>query len=1088
MNKAKHGGHGVVDEGLRFLEGLTSNTEIAEALRATAATNAATVRAARRAKRLRLAVVGEFSSGKSTLINALLGTEILASDIEPTTAVPTRLTWGPAFQVAIHAGGEVQRLYKCDLGDAPRKRARNVLMRLRSGEIPRLLQPNGSLTPQAREAAARFVKEHTTERGRKGAIDEVVIVLPTPYLRGAIDIIDTPGFNPGLDEAAQRRHHEITLSCVARSHLALFIIDGRNPMKSTEQDYLELFAPYLSRIFFVVNKMDVLIDDDGDDERAEDVIDYVRSELPTKFGVSPEGVHITFVTSKPEVEPAAEPYVEALTQLRGDVVGFMQLSRERILLEQTARLVTKAADDVEAAAREQHAKQRARLAQLQSMRITDRATMVSRVTRTAQAAFQSAATPFLNDAHARIKSARKRAMGFYRHELANVEQKAELEQAAHDAAIYVGNDIFADEVQQVIVDGLAACIDASLKAMHAEFEGLYTNARIRQPGRMNRNEVRRTAHQLFSMQVHGDRAGAAVAREQQKGKMYEGGAGIAGGAIGLIVGGPIGLAIGANLGRGIGMLFGPSLETMVEKACKQQKKVLKEAGAQFYSYAHSAAQGNDRTFMALLEKTAHHQVRVYSDKVHELITENQRAVERTKSALANLTATSARAKTLSEHAIAQATAIRTELAQGEVPERTTQSKLILDQDALNRSVTSLVPAMVHGAVEVPVKLGRWLRGPDGHWLHGLDAPQRSMLEQGLALWWLGGQLGLIAYEADRDPQAPMNSTDRMSHLTLTPVDHAVLLPASSGGSPESLLRLCAQHPSTRTSTAGSALRLDGWCDLEVHEALRTLEDTVEFWRPVLEEQHFSAVALQVKDARSYADGVLERIAMLRVRRRWIMGFAALAASVLVIAGGAMALRAISNLAPDGPEEEVAALDDIQDDLGTVSEPAVGTLAAVLEQPEEEPTPQPRPVTTSSKKTEPTSKTEKSARPSRNIEIERTPAHDEVGAAEETVTAPAVAAAPTVSHEPAGRLAYLGESATVMANVSGGDACTVRLRYRLDGEWAARKMTGDGAGQYSVTLMVKDSMGSSFEYYVDAQCENGRVATGSAGAPYSLGIL
>ena len=41
-----------------------------------------------------IAVVGEFKRGKSTLINALLGKEILPADIAPTSATINRITYG----------------------------------------------------------------------------------------------------------------------------------------------------------------------------------------------------------------------------------------------------------------------------------------------------------------------------------------------------------------------------------------------------------------------------------------------------------------------------------------------------------------------------------------------------------------------------------------------------------------------------------------------------------------------------------------------------------------------------------------------------------------------------------------------------------------------------------------------------------------------------------------------------------------------------------------------------------------------------------------------------------------------------------
>ena len=53
-------------------------------------------------KRLRVAVLGDFKRGKSSLINALLGMNILPVDIEPTTATVNRITFGIQPAAVIH--------------------------------------------------------------------------------------------------------------------------------------------------------------------------------------------------------------------------------------------------------------------------------------------------------------------------------------------------------------------------------------------------------------------------------------------------------------------------------------------------------------------------------------------------------------------------------------------------------------------------------------------------------------------------------------------------------------------------------------------------------------------------------------------------------------------------------------------------------------------------------------------------------------------------------------------------------------------------------------------------------------------------
>src|SRR5258705_6562808 len=44
-----------------------------------------------------LVVVGEFNSGKSAFINALVGATVLREGVTPTTAAITRLRWAPSY-------------------------------------------------------------------------------------------------------------------------------------------------------------------------------------------------------------------------------------------------------------------------------------------------------------------------------------------------------------------------------------------------------------------------------------------------------------------------------------------------------------------------------------------------------------------------------------------------------------------------------------------------------------------------------------------------------------------------------------------------------------------------------------------------------------------------------------------------------------------------------------------------------------------------------------------------------------------------------------------------------------------------------
>ena len=51
---------------------------------------------------LTIMVMGEFSTGKSTFINALMGEPITKVDAKPTTAVITKLVYGERDRIVVH--------------------------------------------------------------------------------------------------------------------------------------------------------------------------------------------------------------------------------------------------------------------------------------------------------------------------------------------------------------------------------------------------------------------------------------------------------------------------------------------------------------------------------------------------------------------------------------------------------------------------------------------------------------------------------------------------------------------------------------------------------------------------------------------------------------------------------------------------------------------------------------------------------------------------------------------------------------------------------------------------------------------------
>ena len=163
-----------------------------------------------------VAVVGEFKRGKSTFINALLGEEILPSDIEPCSATLNRVTYGPTSLVEVE--------FK-----------------------------DGKKEQVATEQLASYVTKLTPESEATAAtVKEAVVYHPIAYCQNNVDIIDTPGLN---DDPSMT---EVTLSVLPRVDAAILVIMAQSPVSEIERDFLEnkLLTNDLGRVIFVVTGID----------------------------------------------------------------------------------------------------------------------------------------------------------------------------------------------------------------------------------------------------------------------------------------------------------------------------------------------------------------------------------------------------------------------------------------------------------------------------------------------------------------------------------------------------------------------------------------------------------------------------------------------------------------------------------------------------------------------------------------------------------------------------------------------------------------------------------------------------------------
>ncbi len=178
-------------------------------------------------QRFHLAVLEQFKRGKSSLLNALLGEEVLPASVIPLTAIPT----------FVRAGNE---------------RHARVMFSNANSSIERVAASADDL----KEFLATYVTEEANPANRL-EVSQVEVLHPAPILRAGVVLIDTPGIG-----STHRHNTEATLIFIPQCDAALFVVSPDPPITEVEIEFLKEVRSRIDRVFYVLNKADYLADSD----------------------------------------------------------------------------------------------------------------------------------------------------------------------------------------------------------------------------------------------------------------------------------------------------------------------------------------------------------------------------------------------------------------------------------------------------------------------------------------------------------------------------------------------------------------------------------------------------------------------------------------------------------------------------------------------------------------------------------------------------------------------------------------------------------------------------------------------------------
>ena len=241
--------------------------------------------------RFTLAVVGQFSRGKSSLMNAILGMDRLPVGIVPLTSVITKVSYGNPERVFIEFVGS------------------SLDAKISMDQLP----------------------EYVTEAGNPGnkkRIEAAEVQLPADFLRRGLFFVDTPGVGSAI-----AANTATTEGFLPSADAVIFVTSFDSPLGRDELEFLFKVREHVRKIFFVVNKLDLVAPGQRDQ-----ILTFIRERLKHETGLSEPRLFpvSALVGLKAKLSPSSERLAESgLPALEEGLVQFLTTDKTREFLVRT---------------------------------------------------------------------------------------------------------------------------------------------------------------------------------------------------------------------------------------------------------------------------------------------------------------------------------------------------------------------------------------------------------------------------------------------------------------------------------------------------------------------------------------------------------------------------------------------------------------------------------------------------------------------------------------------------------------------------------------------------------------------------------
>jgi len=223
-----------------------------------------------------IGITGIMNAGKSTMLNALLGKEILGTSVVPETANLTILKYSQKQYAKVNYWRE-DEFKKIEDSGAEIKSIDKFIKQTREhfgAELGQYITEDGRHETVEIENLGLYTSVKQSNM-RCNLVKSVELYSDLKFLKDGVEIVDTPG----LDDPIVERE-EITLEYVSDCDLMVHLMNANQSATKKDVDFIinSLIYQNISRLLVVITRIDTI-----SDEELQEVIEYTKQSIKNRL-------------------------------------------------------------------------------------------------------------------------------------------------------------------------------------------------------------------------------------------------------------------------------------------------------------------------------------------------------------------------------------------------------------------------------------------------------------------------------------------------------------------------------------------------------------------------------------------------------------------------------------------------------------------------------------------------------------------------------------------------------------------------------------------------------------------------------------